>query len=172
MMAMHEQGSTVTCQRGAILVTALIFLAVITMLGVTSMRSSTIGVRMAHNEESRFTAMETAQAISEAIVSTPAAAPVIGDPGFTICTAGEMGCDLYGVPLPAGYVGNSVAAGHLSARVERMAPSEKPPPRGLESSLDKFSTASFRVISTYDRGDEGLGRAQLVEGVLVLVPRF
>ena len=36
-----------TRERGAILVTALVFLAVITMIGVTSMRTSTIGVRMA-----------------------------------------------------------------------------------------------------------------------------
>ena len=128
---MNQRSKNPTRERGAILVTALVFLAVITMLGVTNMRSSTIGVRMALNEESRFTAIETAQAISEAILGTPAAAPVIGDPGFSICTPGEVGCNLYAVPLPAGHVGNSVAAGHLSARVERMAPSEKPPPRGL-----------------------------------------
>jgi hypothetical protein len=158
-------------QRGAILVTSLIFLAVVTMLGLTSMRSSTLGVRMAQNEEARFTALETAQAISEVIVGTPGSAPVIGDPGFTICTPGEAGCNLYNVVLPPGQVTNAVAAGHLSARVERMAPSEKPPPRVFESSLDKFSTASFRVISTYDRGDEGLGQVQLVEGLLVLVPK-
>lgn len=158
-------------QRGAILVTALIFLAVVTMLGLTSMRSGTLGVRMAHNEEARFTAIETAQALTEVVVGTPASVPVIGTSGFTNCTAGESGCNRYSVLVPSGHVGSEVGSGHLSARVERLAPDERPPPRVLESSLDKFSAASFRVISTYDRGDEGLGRAQVVEGILVLVPR-
>lgn len=158
-------------QRGAILITALIFLAVITILGVSSMRSSRLGVRMAHNEEARYSAIETAQALSEVIVGTPESSPVIGDAGFTNCTAGETGCNLYSIVLPPGHVGSEVAGNHLSARVERMAPEEKPPPRILESSLDKFSAASFRVTSTYDRGDEGLGQAQLVEGILVLVPK-
>ena len=158
-------------QHGAILITALIFLVVVTMLGMTSMRSSTLGVRMAHNEESRFTAIEAAQAMSETVVGSPASTPVIGDVGFTNCTPGEAGCTTYAVPLPAGYVNNEVGAGHLSARIERMAPAEKPPPRVLESSIDKFSAASFRVTASYDRSDEGLGQAQVVEGVLVLVPR-
>jgi hypothetical protein len=162
---------TLSRERGAILVTALIFLAVVTMLGLSAMRSGTLGVRMAHNEEARYAAIESAQALSEAVVGTPASAPVIGDAGFTICTAGETACNLYSVATPAGHISNAVGGGHLSARVERMAPLEKPPPRVLESSLDKFSAASFRVISTYDRGDEGLGQAQLVEGILVLVPK-
>lgn len=158
-------------QRGAVLVTALIFLVVVTLLGVASTRSSTIGVRMAQNEEARFSAIATAHAISEAIVATPATTPVIGTTGFSVCTAGETGCDVYGMPLPAGLVSNAVAAGHLNARAERMSPPLKPPPRVLESSLDKFSAASFRVTATYDRTGEGLGRTQLVEGVLVLVPQ-
>jgi hypothetical protein len=157
-------------QAGAILVTALIFLAVVTMLGLSSMRSSRLGVRLAHNEEARFAAIETANALSEAVVATPASSPVIGGVGFTNCTAGEAGCNRYSVVLPAGHVDGEVGSGHLMARVERMAPAIKPPPRVLESSLDKFSAASFRVISTYDRGDDGLGQAQLVEGILVLVP--
>lgn len=158
-------------QRGAILMTALIFMVVVTMLGMTSMRSSTLGVRMAHNEESRFTAIQAAQAMSETVVASPAATPVIGDVGFTNCTPGEAGCTTYAVALPPGYVDNEVGSGHLSARVERMAPAEKPPPRVLESSIDKFSAASFRVTASYDRSDEGLGQAQVIEGVLVLVPR-
>jgi hypothetical protein len=160
-----------TTQAGATLTTALIFLAVISLLSVTSIRSSTMGVRMAQNEEARFAAIQGAQAFTEAVVASPASTPVIGDAGFSICSAGESGCDLYSVVVPAGYLATHVAAGDLSVRVERLTPPEKPPPRVLESSIDKFSAASFQIIATFDRSDEQLGRAQLVEGLLVLVPK-
>jgi hypothetical protein len=42
----------------------------------------------------------------------------------------------------------------------------------LESSIDKFSAASFQVAATYDRTNEGLGSVQLVEGMIVLIPNF
>jgi len=158
-------------QRGAALITALVFLGVITLLSVTSMRESTIGVRMAQNEEARLSGIQAAQALTEAVVATPAATPVIGGAGFSICTPGEPGCNAYGIPLPA-QVANEVAMGHLSARVQRMTPPEKPPPRVLESSIDKFSAASFQVAATFDRTNEGLGSVQLVEGMIVLVPNF
>lgn len=158
-------------QRGAALITALVFLGVITVLSITSMRGSTIGVRLAQNEEARLIGVQDAQALTEAIVATPSATPVIGGAGFSICTAMEPGCNRYGVPLPV-TLANEVALGHLSARIERLTPPLKPPPRVLESSIDKFSAASFQVRATYDRSAEGLGQVQLVEGMIVLVPNF
>lgn len=160
-----------TRQRGATLVTALVFLLVITLFSVTSMRSGTVGVRMAQNEESRFSSLQASQAFGEAIAGSPASTPVIGGAGFSNCTAGEAGCDRYTIDPPDGFLQGEVDAGYLNVRVERLTPPDKPPPRVLESSIDKFSAASFEVTSTYDRAQEGLGRAQLVEGLLVLVPR-
>jgi hypothetical protein len=158
-------------QTGATLTIALIFLAVISLLSVASMRSSTMGVRMAQNEEARFTAIQAAQAFTEAIVASPVSTPVIGGAGFSNCTVGHPGCNLYGIVIPNGYVADHVAAGNLTARVERLTPPEKPPPRVLESSIDKFSAASFQITATFDRTDERLGRVELVEGLLVLVPK-
>jgi hypothetical protein len=65
----------------------------------------------------------------------------------------------------------AIAENYISARVERIGSEFSPPPRAVESSIDKFAGASFRVITTYDRVDDGLGRQQISEGVLVLVPR-
>ncbi len=158
-------------QSGAILVIVLVFLGVITLLSISSMRSSTAGVFMAQNEETRFAGIQEAQALTEAIVGDPATTPVIGDAGFTICTAAEPGCDRYGIPLPA-YLAGEVASGHLSARIERLTSPNKPPPRAVESSIDKFSVASFQISATYDRSAEGLGRVELAEGIVVLVPKF
>ena len=46
-------------QQGAILVVALMFLVAITLLTVSSMRTSNIGLHMAQNEESRIAAIQS-----------------------------------------------------------------------------------------------------------------
>ena len=66
---------------------------------------------------------------------------------------------------------SAIANDHIQARVERTGSVFRPPPRVVETSIDKFTSASFRVVTTYDRIDEGLGHEQIVEGVLVLVPK-
>ena len=66
---------------------------------------------------------------------------------------------------------SAVANDYIQARVERTGTIFRPPPRVVETSIDKFSSASFRVVTTYDRVDEGLGHEQVTEGVLVLVPK-
>jgi hypothetical protein len=158
-------------QRGAILVVALMFLVAITLFTISSMRSSNIGLFMAQNEESRVAAEQAAQALADAIVASPASTPVIGSPGYTACTPGETGCNRNDLPVNDPVLAYAVANDHIRARVERIGTIFKPPPRVVETSIDKFSSASFRVVTTYDRIDEGLGHEQVTEGVLVLVPK-
>lgn len=158
-------------QRGAILVIALMFLVAITLFTVSSMRSSNLGLHMAHNEESRIAAIQAAQALADVIVANPAATPVVGKTGYTACTIGQQGCDRNDLPVSDPELSSEVAASNLSAKVERVGSVFRPPPRVVESSIDKFTSASFRVTTTFDRVDEGLGRQQVTEGVLVLVPK-
>lgn len=161
----HRQG-------GAILVIALMFLVAITLFTVSSMRSSNIGLHMAQNEESRIAAAQAAQALADAIVANPVSTPVIGKTGFIACTPGQAGCDRNDLPVQDPLLNAGIANNHISARVERIGAEFSPPPRAVESSIDKFASASFRVITTYDRAAEGLGRQQVTEGVLVLVPKM
>ncbi len=158
-------------QQGAILVVALMFLIAITLLTLSSMRATNIGLYMAQNEESRIAAEQAAQALADAIVANPGSTPVYGMQGFTACTAGETDCDRYDLPVGDAVLEAAVASDHISARVERVGPIFRPPPRVVESSIDKFTSAGFRVTTTYDRMDEGLGRQQVSQGVLVLVPK-
>lgn len=158
-------------QGGAILVIALIFLVAITLFTISSMRSSKIGLHMAQNEESRIIAVQAAQALADAIVANPASTPVVGTTGYTACTTGQSGCDRYDLAVDNDMLYSAVASNYLSARVERTGNVFSPPPRIVESSIDKFTSASFKVITEYDRADEGLGRQQITEGVLVLVPK-
>jgi len=158
-------------QGGAILVVALMFLVAITLFTISSMRSSNIGLFMAQNEESRIAAEQAAQALADAIVASPASTPVVGSPGYTACTAGETGCNRNDLPVNDPVLASAVANDYIQARVERTGTVFRPPPRSVETSIDKFSSASFRVVTTYDRIDEGLGHEQITEGVLVLVPK-
>lgn len=158
-------------QQGAILVIALMFLVAITLFTVSSMRSSNLGLHMAQNEESRIAAIQAAQALADVIVANPAATPVVGETGYTACTAGQQDCDRTDLPVTDSELSAEVAAYNLSAKVERVGSVFRPPPRIVESSIDKFTSASFRVTTTFDRVEEGLGRQQVTEGVLVLVPK-
>ena len=162
--------ATIRRQSGVILVTSLVFLIAITLLAVTSMRSSNIGLHMAQNEESRIVALQGAQALADAIVSDPNTTLVIGEPGFTTCTATETNCQRNDLTMTNAIMAEYTGSGIISARVERMFPALRPAPRGVESSMDKFVAASFEVRSTYDRVSEGLGKQTIVEGILVLVP--
>jgi len=158
-------------QRGAILVIALMFLVAITLLTISSMRSGNIGLFMAQNEESRIAAEQSAQALADAVVATPASTPVTGKTGYTACTTGVKDCNRNDLPITNPELASAVAANHISARVERTGTIFRPPPRAVQTSIDKFSSASFRVVTTFDRVDEGLGHEQVTEGVLVLVPK-
>ena len=159
-------------QKGAILVIALMFLVAITLFTVSSMRSSKIGLLMAQNEESRIAAVQAAQALADAIVANPASTPVVGKVGYTACTAGQYNCDRSDLPVNNEMLESAVASAYLSARVERTGTIFRPPPRVVESSIDKFTSASFTVVTEYDRVADGLGRQQITEGVLVLVPKL
>ena len=166
----RQSTATLRRQSGVILVTSLVFLIAITLLAIASMRSSVIGMHMAQNEESRIVAIQGAQALADAIVSDPNTTPVIGEPGFTICTTTETNCQRNDLTMTNAIMAQYTASGVVSARVERMFPALRPAPRGVESSMDKFVGASFEVTSTYDRVAEGLGKQTVVEGILVLVP--
>ena len=168
---MNRRNPPMHGQRGAILIIALMFLLTITLLTLSSMRSSKIGLYLAQNEESRIAAEQAAQALADAIVSTPASTPVVGLTGYTACTPGESGCSKNDLPVTNPTLAYAVAANHMRARVGRTGTTFRPPPRVVQTSIDKFSAASFRVTTTYDRIADGLGREQVTEGVLVLVPK-
>ncbi|MDH3983909.1 MAG: hypothetical protein OEV02_06875, partial [Gammaproteobacteria bacterium] len=91
--------------------------------------------------------------------------------GYTACTANETGCNRNDLPVTDPVLASAVANDHMQARVERIGTIFRPPPRVVETSIDKFSSASFRVVTTFDRVEDGLGREQVTEGVLVLVPK-
>lgn len=157
-------------QEGIALVTILIMLVIITLLSLSAIRVSTMELNMARNQESKAIAFNTAQALSDAIVVTSAGTAVTGDVGHLVCTAEQAGCNEANLTTGDAYLDAAIVDGTLNARVRRLGPALRPPPRGVASSADKFMAAAFEIRTTYDNTDDGQGSAGVAEGVLVLVP--
>jgi hypothetical protein len=159
-----------TRETGSVLMVSLVFLIVLGLIGLSSMQTSRLELRMAGNEEMRANAFQIAQSLSDAIVATPAMTPVIGGAGFTLCTPGQPNCDLPSLFMPDPALDPDVVAGHLGGTAVLTAPGNTPPPRGLGFSADKFAASRFQLQTTYDRADEGLGRASITQGLIILTP--
>jgi Tfp pilus assembly protein PilV len=161
-------------QQGAALITALIFLIIITVIALSSMRSSTQELRMAVNAEEKLTAGQLAQAVADALWTNANATPVIGEVGRRICTANFTGgpaCDDLSLVLPGDVAVMIPAAGQASVAVERLNPETRPCPGFTMAGAGAggFGCAAFRVHARYDGTAARGGRADVYEGVLVQV---
>jgi len=155
-------------QRGAVMMVTLVFLVVLGIMALTSMQSSKLQLRMAGNEVVRAAAHQISQALIDAIIATPIMTPVIGDIGFTLCTNGQPNCDLASLFMP-GVLAADVATGDLDATAQLV--EIGPPPPGTGYSADDFVGNYYTVSSTYDRSDEGLGRASITQGIIILTQK-
>lgn len=181
-----------TSQRGVALATALIFLVVITMLGLVAVRSSTTELRLAHNEQIRVEALETAQAVVDSVLDNPANLPVNSNLNYLACfDSGGRGTH---VPCPTDKAtlqltrneqvvqpttpsgecdpNADIFASGIYAEAKRLPPEDVPVPGALLTSMDKFHTAAFSVRGQYACGNTGLGSADIEQGVLKLVPNI
>lgn len=157
--------------RGIALVTALIILLITTIIAISAVRYTTLGKRIALNDELRVSSFQVAQSAIDATITSADNTPVIGEAGNSFCTAGVSGCSQNNIILADNAFASDVAAGTLAVRVIRLDPPFVLPPRGIGTSLVFFTAASFSVNSTYDRSAEGLGRAQVNEGLLLVIPK-
>lgn len=169
---MHNRFHARNRQTGAALFMALIFLIIITMLSLASMRSSVMELRMAGNAEARAFAAQRAQAIVDATVANVDNTPVIGGVGETTCMAGATGCNRTSLSLsdPTTFQ-DELDADYIDVVVTRLSPLEKPSPRATGYSGASYSVATFEVSGSYDGSADGFGSARIVEGVMVLVAK-
>ena len=143
-------------QNGVVLLTALSFLVIITIIAVSAMRSSNSELRIAGIHEDNMNARQIAQAGIDSIVENYE--------GIFIVT-GNTGTTTANI-TPTGLSAFSHTTLTLTER------GIKTPPRGLGVSKDKFSTALFDVHSAYDNTSNGRGRDEIHQGVLLLIPRI
>lgn len=172
--------------RGAALAVSLFLLVVITLLGLAAMRASQLSLKLAVNEESRVDAMESAQSLSAALLSdVDSSFPVAPEAGYQVScypaglTANTepfyapFGCAAAGITPPA--TSDDKFGEHSYIEVYRESVNGAPllntnsAPTGGTSYRVQF--ARFRITAGYDRSEEGMGVAEVIQGVNVAVPQ-
>lgn len=158
-------------QRGAALLIAMLVLLMMSVATLTAVRFSSLGVKMSANEELAVEAFQNAQSVVDATLANPNNIRVVGGAGERFCTAGIADCNTsYTLSLADNLFASEIAAERVKVEVERLAPDLGLPPRASGSSLSKFKAARFKVEGIYDGADLGLGRDEVDQGVLILVP--
>lgn len=154
-------------QSGAILVITLIMIALIAVIGVSTIHTGTDQINMARNAEARNEAMQRTQSIIDAVLSNNNLA-VNNTAGLAACFNVPNCPSVLSLPddLTANGEGN-----RITVRVNRLLPLYTDPPPNLSSSAGLFTAAQFEVEATYDATDIRGGSATLVQGVMVLINR-
>lgn len=158
-------------QRGVALIAAMLFLMVISFIGLSSMRSSTMQQRMAGAEQAKTTAFETAVSAVDATLSNPNNTPVIGNAVFSACTSNVtiVNCT-NNIQFPTGAF-QDVNVNDVYAIAQRTSPDEENPPAWVQTSADKFAAAQFRLQTRYEGLSAGQGQSSVVQGLMVLIPK-
>lgn len=102
-------------QSGATLIVSLVILAVVTLLGVASMRASNLELRMAASARDRSVAFQAAEAalikLEKDLLGQPGVAPLYGTPNFLpSCVASTGKCFNSGCPNGLCFTGDFVGA--------------------------------------------------------------
>ena len=139
--------------KGAVLITTLSFMILITLIGLTAMGSSTNELQLASNYEDRVAARQVAQAAIDATISE-------ADVNFIVTgTVGTAKSDP-----------TFVGVGEFAQTAVTVTEGVRGPFRRQDgSSLDKFSQVTFTIDSAYNGLAQGRGQARLVQGYAIKI---
>ncbi len=171
-------------QRGAALATALLFLIVLTLLGIGAVREASTSLTMADNEASRVNAIEVSQSLVDALL-----ADIETHFPVTLVADLQIGCFPEGLaasnPLRApfgcpdgGLTPPSTPSGALADRTyvevwresvngQALVPATSV---GTTGTTARVRYARFRVTAGTDRSAIGQGAAEIQQGVQIAVP--
>lgn len=148
-------------QAGTVLIIALIMLASLTMLSMSSVDSAVMGLRISRNVEEQSNAFQTAQAAVDLVISDTDNLPMTG-PLFQTTPVTLAGTPFVADPLES-----------ITADAERTTDCGMPPrvsgPGG--TSMLAYSAFSFRVGADIDRTPTGRGNSSLRQGYMILGPK-
>ena len=156
-------------QRGVVLFVSLIMVVVIGMLTMSLMGMSRIEMRMANNEEARINGLQVAQAMIDVAIADTRMTPVKGGADYQMCLGDQTDCDSEITQAPPDDVNEHITSEALNFAAIRTDPPLRPPARGGGWSIS-FVAAPFRLRATYDRTEDGLGFAELEQGLEIMIP--
>lgn len=163
---MSVMKSARTKEKGAVLVIALIFLILLTLVGISGMDSGTLELRMASNEEEHILAFQTAQAAVDQVTEKRSHFLVTGNPGDAVnCTSN---CTNVGLTLTG-----SAFSNNDKVVITRLFPETGPPPRSRNraSSALLLESAFFQARAEHNTSGSERGYAAINQGYLVLIPK-
>lgn len=161
--------------RGAVLLLALVFVLLLSMVAATVMHSAALQLRMAGNDQFLEEALYTAQAIAAEISLNPDNFSLDAGVGETNCPLGNESpeCHRSTVKVPAS--AQSLEGFALDYRVTRQDPLlwKGFPIRESEdavSSSNSFDAAIFEIDVRLNGSKARLGSAHVVQGIALRVP--
>lgn len=154
-------------QRGAVLLVAMVFLLLLSILGISMMRSGQMQLLMAGNEQSRLTSFELTEGIGESIMEK-------WKDNFstdkTICkdvtASGDCDTTKFIAALDTAIAAKIAAATTTYLTRHR---TDGCPLRGMGVEVDSLASF-FDLEATYDNTANRQGKTSLVTGVVVLNP--
>lgn len=173
-------------QQGVALFTALMLLLIVTIIGISSVRTGVMEAQMSTNEELRIAAFQTTESILNAVFAdSDANFEVIGDIGRQICTDNwplnsdnSDPCTARSIVLPGTLAATVADPDQLMVSIIRTPPDCVPCPFTTIASSGGVvigsgsgnHCAKFRVDARYDGTTTGQGRTEILEGVLIFAP--
>jgi hypothetical protein len=177
LLERYVKDSARVSNHGAVILLALVFTLLLSIIAATVMQSSILQLHMAGNDQLMEEALHKAQGIAAEIAVEHGNFILSGDVGDANCPIGsEMpGCDRHQLPVP-----DSARAAEgfiLDYRVTRQDPLlwKGFPVRENEafvSSATGFDAVLFEVDVQIDGSGMRLGSAHVVQGIAIRVPAF
>jgi Tfp pilus assembly protein PilX len=157
-------------QRGVALAVALILLVIITLLGLSAVRLSSMELRMSGNDELRVSSFEAAASLVDAAIANATNTPAISAGVRTCAKLGALvpACTTASVSVPT-YT-TDVANDLMNVEITGITGSTSPPTGSGWSSKD-YAAANLKIAGIYDRNADGRGRATISEGLAVIYSR-
>lgn len=159
-------------QRGAALAISLLMLLIVILLGVAAVRATRTELRLSLNSESQMTAIQAAQSVNAYLYTFPDLMPVNENLSYTACVplnkvVEDFTCAAAGIDLSAA---TPALRDYGYAAIRRQEPLfvEVNVMREIQASAKNYDFARFTVTGGYDRSGDGMGAAEITEGILRL----
>ena len=161
--------------RGSVLLLALVFVLMLTLIATSVVQTATLELHMAGNDQFREEASQVAKAIAAEISLNPENFSLMSPVGHSNCApAGEApDCDLRSLQVPGS--AQSIGGYDLDYRVTRVAPLslEDYPVPGVQQTRgegEPLNVARFEIEVRVDGRHNRRGAAHVVQGVAVRIP--
>ena len=162
-------------QSGVVLIVSLLLLLVMAIIATATSETNILQLQMSGNDQSKAEGMQQAFAIVDAILDERSNTAVIGDVGYTLCKNGlssVTGCDEYLISIDSDIEDSDAV---ISYSVTRVGPEVTSTPYLDEESVSSsasFEVARQEIFVSYDRSADRLGKVEMVQGVLRLIPKL